>query len=497
MISISVVTGILAAVLIIVKKHTKIASKWLCICWAVLALRLLIPFNLPLSIVNMEIPDTQVSQGTAAVYETLPTEQTSAYTENTAAAHKSQSVDFLEIALWVWIVGAAVFALWQITLYFTERKRMLRWSRMADSETCAKAEKAAESIGVKRNFKVLICETETPPMLMGVLRPVLFLPAGLKQHQLEIVLCHELTHLKRQDILFKILVTAANAVHWFNPIVHLMAKEADKDTESACDEAVLCNADKARRRNYCDTILDMMRGRRIPFATALTYKKEDIMKRFVNILDTSKKKSGLVLTVILLCLSVVLCGLAGCENKTDNSKISDNNMSQTDSVLNGDISAVSDENRDAIIADIAGNYNDDGETVTDGYMDIQTAMELINEYRVQNGLPELIMGDVKLNEAALIRLEEIKESFSHTRPNGESWKTVFEENYITYTHACENLARGQMTANQVVEDWLSSEMHRSNLLNPDITHVHVACDMGKEETEFEDYVYWIFLGYAS
>ncbi len=214
---------------------------------------------------------------------------------------------------------------------------------------------------------------------------------------------------------------------------------------------------------------------------ALTISYKDIMKRFKNILDTSKRKNGVVLTVLLLCMSVVLCGLVGCESKDENS------ISQTDTVLRDEIS---DGDDDAIIADIVSKYTDEG------YMDAQTAMELVNEYRVQNGLQELIIGDAKLNEIALIRLEESMEKFSHTRPNGKAWRTVYDEEGLTYTYACENLARGQETAVQVVEDWINSTAQRENLLDPNVEYMHIACEMGKAGTGLENYIYWVFEAYS-
>ena len=270
---ISLVSGLLAVLLLLVKRHVKIASKWVCICWAVLALRLLIPYNLPISLINAEYHSV-VSEISAAADMGESVTEAEENSQTAVGAEKTGAVNVLGLITAVWLTVAVGLMMWQVTAYFLQRKNLLRWSRIADEETEKAAMNTAEKIGLKRSFRVYICESETSPLLMGVFRPVLLLPTGLSDKQLEIALRHELAHLKRNDILFKTLIIVAKCVHWFNPLVHIMAKNAEKDAEAACDEAVLSGADRGERRAYCETILDMMHGRYIPFATALTYKKE-------------------------------------------------------------------------------------------------------------------------------------------------------------------------------------------------------------------------------
>ncbi len=496
LVGISVVSGTAAGVLIAVRsifanrKGKRISSKWMCICWLVLALRLLIPFNLPISLFNVENLAGQISEGASDVSEI---QQFTDTIGNTVQTHEEKSVDFISAAFCIWIAGAVLFILRQLVIYFSERRRMKRWSRKADSNICAKAERIAENIGIHRKFVVLCCERKISPMLMGVIKPVLFIPAGISDNQLETALLHELTHLKRQDILFKIIITLSNGVHWFNPFVWLMAKEAEKDAESACDEAVLMGADRAARRVYCDTILDMMSGRRIPFATALTYKKEDIMKRFKNILDTSKRKSGLVLAIILVCICTVFCGLVGCSAADGNVQEEAAAVQEVTTPSTTAQEEAKTESTTRTTETAAESIPEETVDISEGEMNAQTAMELVNEYRVQNGLPELLTDDAGLKNIAQIRLAEAKEQFSHTRPNGQRYISVFGENGLTYTVACENLARGQIFAGQTVNDWKNSEIHNINLLNPEVTHMYIACSEG--EFEGYPYVYWIYLAY--
>jgi uncharacterized protein YkwD len=72
----------------------------------------------------------------------------------------------------------------------------------------------------------------------------------------------------------------------------------------------------------------------------------------------------------------------------------------------------------------------------------------------------------------LIRAEEIIQSFSHTRPNGTKFYTVFEGLY-DYRMIGENLAAGFTSASSVVSGWMNSEGHRANILKEDYTEIGI------------------------
>ena len=74
-------------------------------------------------------------------------------------------------------------------------------------------------------------------MIIGLFRPTLLLPhEGYQKIDLEVIIRHELVHFKRNDLWFKLLLVCANAVHWFNPVIYLMVREANRDIEISCDE---------------------------------------------------------------------------------------------------------------------------------------------------------------------------------------------------------------------------------------------------------------------
>lgn len=93
----------------------------------------------------------------------------------------------------------------------------------------------------------------------------------------------------------------------------------------------------------------------------------------------------------------------------------------------------------------------------------EEVLQLTNEEREKAGLSTL-KSDPTLTEMAILRARELEESYSHTRPSGESCKTVFGEYDTELRFYGENAAKGQKTPDKVVAAWMGSPGHRENLL---------------------------------
>jgi len=99
-------------------------------------------------------------------------------------------------------------------------------------------------------------------------------------------------------------------------------------------------------------------------------------------------------------------------------------------------------------------------------------IRLVNEERSKAGVSHLGELD-ELTDAANVRAKEAANRFSHTRPDGSKWRTVFDEFRIQAKYRGENLAYGQPTPEIVVHDWMASAEHRKNILNEEFDHVAV------------------------
>ena len=95
---------------------------------------------------------------------------------------------------------------------------------------------------------------------------------------------------------------------------------------------------------------------------------------------------------------------------------------------------------------------------------IQRVVDLVNEARASAGLsPVTLQADI--SAAAQVRAQEIVKTFSHTRPDGTSCFTALQQAGVTYLNAGENIAYGQLTAEEVMNGWMNSSGHRANILS--------------------------------
>ncbi len=109
---------------------------------------------------------------------------------------------------------------------------------------------------------------------------------------------------------------------------------------------------------------------------------------------------------------------------------------------------------------------------TSGYA--QEVIKLVNEIRAENGLGSLT-STPELMRTAQIRAEETATLFSHTRPDGSTCYTAFQENGVSNKTVGENIASGQMSPEEVMQSWMGSTIHRDNILSPKFKHIGVGC----------------------
>lgn len=102
----------------------------------------------------------------------------------------------------------------------------------------------------------------------------------------------------------------------------------------------------------------------------------------------------------------------------------------------------------------------------------EQVVKLVNEERAKAGLSPLTL-DADITAAANIRAQEIKQLFSHTRPDGSSFSTVLKEQGISFRGSGENIAWGQKSPEQVMNGWMNSEGHRANILNKNFKNIGV------------------------
>ena len=214
------------------------------------------------------------------------------------------------ILFYGYLAGAAAFLLYEGVSYARFRRTVRRWSgSVTRGDYRALLDETARSLSVNAP-KMLICEAVTTPAVTGLFRPTLLLPhERYELPELRYILRHELCHLKRHDMLFKLVLLAANAMHWFDPVVYLMLRQADEDIELACDSAATDDLDRAERAAYSRTLLAAVQSnvRALPATTCFGSTVERLKRRITNVLGAQKKR-GLGVVALVLALTLT----AGC-----------------------------------------------------------------------------------------------------------------------------------------------------------------------------------------
>lgn len=106
---------------------------------------------------------------------------------------------------------------------------------------------------------------------------------------------------------------------------------------------------------------------------------------------------------------------------------------------------------------------------------VDEVLKLVNEARAEAGVPALEL-DASLRKAAQVRAAECVETFSHTRPNGTSYKTAITEAGVESKYTGENVATGHTSPKQVVDRLMKSEGHRANILNANFTKIGIGLE---------------------
>ena len=160
-------------------------------------------------------------------------------------------------------------------------------------------------IRVHLRDNIFLADDIRTPFVCGLLRPKIFLPAGLDAQEQEYILLHEQHHIRRGDHIVKLLAFLALTIHWFNPLVWLAFSLASADMEMSCDEAVIKERGGDIRAAYSASLLSFAAGRRIAgFPLAFS---EGSTKGRIRNLSAWKKP---VLPVILLSAAVTVVSIA-------------------------------------------------------------------------------------------------------------------------------------------------------------------------------------------
>ena len=332
-ISIAAVIGLLLLLVPVWQK--RYSARWRKVIWLVIAIRLLVPFSLELPdapvTMNMNLEeqtgltipvrepvyaDTHYDMAVAPENQSeITNPEPQSYMETDAVSpvpvtmQQQEPVSYGTILFAVWIIGAVAFALWHGVQYAAFRRRVLASAMpLEDGEWLL--QNAGKNINLPHLPDILISAEVQGPMLTGFLKPVILLPERIYgEQELLLILRHELMHYKHYDLWYKLVLLLANAVHWFNPLVWLMNRQAGRDLEQVCDDAVVAGQDMDYRKAYSMTILNTMASQRgIALSTYLSKEAQNTKKRFAGILQPKQYKKGVIVLAGVILLAIAASG---------------------------------------------------------------------------------------------------------------------------------------------------------------------------------------------
>ena len=181
----------------------------------------------------------------------------------------------------------------------TRRMRARAWAD-EDSGLAALCERLSAELGVWVQVGVRISDEVAGPVLVGVARPLILLPAaaiqGLSAEQLEMVLLHELAHARRLDNLVQLAQRLIESALFFQPAVWIVSRWIDLEREHCCDAVVLRHTNSPRV--YARTLVALAESRSGAPAFALPMAKRPLIERIERILesDSSLTDAGSELT---------------------------------------------------------------------------------------------------------------------------------------------------------------------------------------------------------
>ncbi len=302
LLNMSITAGWLILAVFCVRILFRKMPKWInCVLWGLVALRLMIPFSIE-SPFSLQPSAEPIKADTIVQGQLLPhipsIDSELAIIEDTVnpmlaetfAYEEAESVAplqvFTEVAGNIWLGG-------MIVLFIFAMGSMVRLRLMV-----------RESLQYKRN--VYLCDAVKSPFILGIIKPVIFLPSGLSEEEMDYILAHERAHMGRGDHLWKPVGYLLLCVYWFNPLCWLAYMMLCKDIELACDEKVIKNMNPGEKKGYSRVLLACATQRRLVMKCPLAFGEVGVKERVKSVLSYKKPAFWITTIAIVVCAVVTL-----------------------------------------------------------------------------------------------------------------------------------------------------------------------------------------------
>ena len=242
------------------------------ILWALVGLRLVIPFSVEsaFSLVPQKIPQT-VTQ----------------VAEQVSVQPVEQGAGAAELVALLWLAVCVAFMIYGIFSYIRLRLRIMD--------------------GTLIEGNVYQSEKIQSPFVCGFIKPKIYVPYGLDEATRDCVLAHEKAHIKYADHIIKVIGFIILCIHWFNPLVWASYFMLCKDIELSCDESVIRKYDEDECRAYAKALLDLGVNSVKLTACPIAFGEVSVKERIKKVVSYKKASRILVLATVFVCIAVSVC----------------------------------------------------------------------------------------------------------------------------------------------------------------------------------------------
>ncbi|MBP7175800.1 MAG: hypothetical protein KBA53_06235 [Thermoclostridium sp.] len=300
LINMSISASWLVLVVVIIRLLLKKAPKWLNpVLWGIVGLRLILPFSIE-SILSL-IPSAEtispeviysqqpaIHSGIPALNSVVNPIITESFATNPITSASPLQI-WIPIAAIVWIVGTTAMLIYTVISYLNLNKRVKTAVLFRDN--------------------IYQSENVASPFVLGILHPHIYLPFSINEKDMNPVIAHEQTHMKRRDHWIKPFGFLLLALYWFNPVLWAAYILLCRDIELACDEGVIKELCADQRADYSDALLSCSVSRRMIAACPLAFGEISVKERVKNVLNYKKPAFWLVIVAVVICMVLAVCFL--------------------------------------------------------------------------------------------------------------------------------------------------------------------------------------------
>jgi beta-lactamase regulating signal transducer with metallopeptidase domain len=234
---------------------------WRHALWLIVVLRLALPLTWPTSVSVYNLMHFH----STAVPETPPVPPAASDEETQSVSTRApagQTNHWRQYLVWAWLAGVLGLPSYLGLSTWRLGARVRRQRPLIDAWLLNLLEDCKQEMGLCTPITLIETPAVSSPSLFGFVRPRLLLPEGLASRfspqELRYIFLHELSHLKRGDIVFNWLAITPLMLHWFNPLVWFAVHRMRADGELACDHLALTHTRGAENQSYGRTILKLL-----------------------------------------------------------------------------------------------------------------------------------------------------------------------------------------------------------------------------------------------